>query len=78
MQLFQLMDILCPVLCFAFCLVHSIISSIQSHKLNKRILALCERCGAPVVEGERHECPELTSDQLSALVEFVNSMYVRS
>lgn len=63
-------DSLCALLCFVFCVVHSIISIFNARRLNKRISALCDKCGSPVIEGESHDCV-LNTTQLKALSAFV-------
>lgn len=63
-------DSLCTLLCLIFCVLHSIVSFVNTHKLNKRVTALCDKCGSPVIEGESHDCV-LNTTQLKALSAFV-------
>lgn len=70
-------DFVCPVLCFLFCLIHFIVQCVHAKKLNKKITALCEKCGMPVVEGETHDCVELDEAQLKLLSEFIASLTKR-
>lgn len=62
MWLFEYMEYICPLLCFVFCVVHSIISCLIARSQGKKIDRLCNKCGQPVIGGETHTCdPELLS-----------------
>ncbi|UPW41088.1 hypothetical protein [Sigmofec virus UA08Rod_5550] len=65
-------DIVCPALCFLFCVIHSIISTVNMHKQNKQIDKYCEKCLQPVESGFAHTC--LDHKQLDLLIQFVQSV----
>lgn len=48
-------------LCLGVCVIHAVVSWINSFRLGKKINRVCELCGSPVVEGEKHDCLPLTA-----------------
>lgn len=67
-------DLIGPLLCFVFCLINSIVEFVRSKKLNKKIVAICDKCGVPVLEGDTHECKKLSEEQLVLLSRFLASL----
>lgn len=76
------LDLICPFLCFVYCIVHTVLQCVASIKLNKKITSLCEKCGVPVVEGENHVCDQkrkvllksLSDSDINALYNLLNSL----
>lgn len=58
------------ILCVGVCILHLIIGVISAIVQNKKISKICDKCGSPIFEGEKHTC-SLTYEELSALVAFV-------
>lgn len=61
------------LLCILFCFIHTISSVIHARLTGKKITALCNLCGSPLLENEEHSC-SLSSTQLHALTAFVASL----
>lgn len=77
----QYLEFICPIVCFAVCVLHSIVESIIMSKQNKKIDRICDKCLQPVELGVNHQCdPDLfdsvqflqthmTSAELSVLID---------
>lgn len=63
-------EILCVSFCVLCSLVHFTAELILSIKQNKKIKELCNKCGFPVYDGEKHDC-KLSDEQLKSLYDFV-------
>lgn len=64
------------IVCICVCIVHFFFDIIKSLILNKRISALCLKCGAPVVDGEKHDCDVKRKVLLKSLSDKdVNALY---
>ena len=66
-------EIVCLCVCGLFCFFNCLCGFIRAAKTDKKITKLCEKCGVPVLEDEKHECP-LSEEQLTALTVFLASL----
>lgn len=73
-------DVILCIICF---FAHLVVSIVHAIKLNKKITALCEKCGSPVVEGVKHDCSEakkriassgLSKESLEKLYGFIDQL----
>lgn len=76
------LDLVCPLLCLIYCIIHSVFQIFNNRSLDKKITKLCEKCGEPVVENENHECDvrrevlfkSLSDSDINALYALLNSL----
>lgn len=60
--------------CLGLCAIHALISWISSFRLGKKVIDICNKCGSPVVDQEKHDCFSLSTFQLTALEQFIKSI----
>lgn len=61
------------ILCLGVCVFHFVVGVISAILNHKQIKKICEHCGAPIVEGEKHTC-NLSYEELTALVAFLKNL----
>lgn len=66
-------QVICEIVCIVVCLAHAVIGWLRGRSTDKKISALCDKCGMPVIDGVKHDC-ELSAEQLEKLVNFVKSI----
>ncbi|AXF52084.1 MAG: hypothetical protein [Microviridae sp.] len=59
--------------CCVACILHAVIGVIRSRVTDKKLNALCLKCGMPYDDTKKHDC-ELDTNQLEALAKFVESV----
>lgn len=75
-DLFYYFDLICPALCFIFCIVHSVISLIIGKKQGKKFYSFCENCLQPKFVGEEHSCSDIPFfDSQTVVFLFVSNYY---
>lgn len=60
-------------ICLGLCALHFFIELFTSFLTGRKINKLCDKCHLPIYDELNHKCA-LTEIQLSALVEFVDSL----
>lgn len=66
-------NVILEIVCVVACVLHAILGVIRGHRTDKKINALCLKCGASFDASVKHAC-ELDDSQSDALLAFVKSM----